>query len=326
MSPLRLDGFLGAFDAWARPFRRRRGFSLRPGGPVPSLYGLVDQVLLRFALGGPWAASLQEEADAWAAAIGAFCAADGRFIEHETWHLWEHATAYAVAGLALLGRRPGRPLAALAALDTKAALLRWLRRCNWELVWPGSHQIGGLAAVAAVEGPPTPDWFDWYFDLLDRRVDPRTGFWARGLVHRIKPAGVHEMAGAVHMYWVYHHQGRPLLCPGRIVDATLALQRPGGLFGAPPAFCRELDGVWTLIHASDQAGGYRASEVRAACRRCLEAVVAVLNDPELLRRRYLSSHRLVGALQSVAAVQGRYPELLDTPVPLRCVVDRVPWM
>ena len=76
----------------------------------------------------------------------------------------------------------------------------------------------------------------------------------------------------------------------------------------------------------DQAGGYRAEEVRLACRRCLEVVVAVLNDPHMLQRQYRNSHRLVGAVQAVAAVQGRYPELLDTPFPLRCVPDHVPWM
>ncbi len=176
---------------------------------------------------------------------------------------------------------------------------RWIERVNWSIIWPGSHVVSGVPAALAMTGGGTDEFFEWYFDWLDRSPpDPASGFWCRGIVHRLgkipRPTK-HEMGGAFHMYYVYEYFGRKWRYPERIVDHTLRLQHANGLWDSDVTYCIDLDGVYCLTRSSRNAGWYRKDDVYRACLRYLENR---RKDPERPRVR-------VRALSQFAYTDGR---------------------
>merc|ERR1711982_67475 len=107
-------------------------------------------------------------------------------------------------------------------------------------------------------GETNPAFAQWYFNWLDSHVDPKDGFWHS--VHG--ESGQVAMAAAFHMFHNYQCFRRPWPNPRGEVDATLALQLESGLFGPEPSTCLDLDGVYTAIRASEQAGKYRWADVQ----------------------------------------------------------------
>lgn len=318
------------FPRWARQFKSGDGpgeYSYARGGPT-SLYGTTD-ILIGKYITGELDGLGEDEKDAWAATINQFQdPGTGKYVKTYTMHFWEHTTAYAVAALRLIDRRPTHPMAwkdaIIASPRTMHAWTRQWRRAPWSLIWSGSHVWSGVPAALAMTGEGSDVFFSWYFDWFDAHVDPASGFWRRGLKHKLvrgKP-GLHDMAGAFHMHYMYEYLGRQWPHPERVVDWTLALQLDHGLWGhSPDPYCRDLDGLYCLTRSSRNAGGYKAGEVRAAVVRFLETTHETLNDPAFVFTRYTSSHKLVGALAAIAECQLFFPDLVTTPRPWRQSLD-----
>ncbi|HSV98289.1 MAG TPA: hypothetical protein VLM75_15300 [Spirochaetota bacterium] len=317
---------LDIFPDWERQFRSggvAGEYSYKIGGPTDS-YGSTDMLISRYIIGD--LDLTEKQKDEWASVINRFQRPDGWYARTYTFHHREHTTAYAVAALRLIDRRPSWPLAwSSKILADRASMERWINGVNWSIIWPGSHVVSGVPAALAMTGEGADNFYDWYFDWLDRAADPKSGFWCRGLVHRlglIRRPTKHEMGGAFHMYYVYEYFGRKWRHPEKVVDHTLRLQRANGLWDADVTYCIDLDGVYCLTRSSRNAGWYRKDDVYRACVRYLETAERILNDREFMFKRYRNSHILTGALGAVAECELFFPDTIRTACPWRQSLDK----
>lgn len=316
------------YPEWEQLYRCGQGpgeFSFERGGPT-SLYGTTDMLISRATMG-----ILTEEPGnraEWAQTINRFQdPATGWYRKTYTrTHPKEHTTAYALAALTLIDQRPAHQISwTQELLANPAARRRWLRRVPWSVIWMGSHIVAGRPAIMTMTGEITDEFIDWYFDWLDRRVDPRSGFWARGAAHRLginRTPTKHEMGGAFHMYFIYEHFGRRWQYPERVIDHCLRLQRPNGFWDGEYTYCIDLDAIYSMNRSLRHVPGYREEEVRASFLRYLSAAEALLNDRDRFMHHYTDSHRLPGALSAIAECSLAYPQLVTTPTPWVQTLDR----
>lgn len=316
------------YPEWEARFRIGGGvgdFSFAPSGKS-CLYGRADilfcrAIMDRLDLNG-------RQKDEWAVLINAFQNPDTGWYRkvYTRTHFKEHTTAYAVAALHLIDRKPAHEFTWIERLlSSKDEMECWINKIPWSLSWPASHIVSGIPAIMAMLGTGTEALFDWYFAWLDREANPATGYWSRGIGHRlglIKKVSKHEMGGAFHMYYFYEYMGRKWSYPEKIVDMTLMLQHANGLWDKDVTYCIDLDGVYSLLRSSRNAGGYRADDVKAACRRYLEIAERILNDREFFFSRYTNTHILPGALSAIAECQKFYPELVKTTRPWEQTLDK----
>jgi len=120
----------------------------------------------------------------------------------------EHATAYAIGALILLSDKNHnyiqklKPINGIRDLVSNIELSeKWIRSMGskirfddpakylgWHYIWRSSHIGGGVGAIVAMlseqidfwwgEGISN-QWLNWYFNWLDRELNPKTGFWQR---------------------------------------------------------------------------------------------------------------------------------------------------
>lgn len=312
--------FEDRYDGWEDSFRIGEGpgnFSFLRGGR-PCVYGSTDMVFSRAAMGH---LELEpSERRLWAERINSFqVPRSGWYRKSYTAHFREHTAAYAVAALKLLGETPRYPVRACARVSaSRAAMERWLATVPWSIIWPASHIVSGLPAILHMTGTGRPEFFDELFDWLDARVEPTTGYWSRGLAQRIgllPKRSKEEMGGAFHFYYLYEARGRSWPRLEEVVDATLALQKPSGLWDGEFPYCIDLDGVYSILRSSENASRYRADEVHASCVRFLIAAEGILNSQEDLFGFYSNSHRLPGALSAIAECERAFPGIIRTQRP-----------
>ncbi|MFH1538973.1 MAG: hypothetical protein ABIH66_08425 [bacterium] len=326
--PHNIDSFIARVPGWVERLKtggRPGAYSYLPGKKRPDLYGSTDVFYLLYTLDMLDLNDKQRES--WAEIIRKFQnKKSGWFIDYSTTHSKEHATAYAVGALKLLGFKPKYPLSFIGKFDTPEKIEKMLEEIPWGNVWSGSHIASGIASAPINTGEIDDAWLDTYFNWLDREVDPRTGYWIRG-GSREKPAPtMHELGGAFHFYYIYTYLGRPLPYPEKIIDTTIAIQRENGLWDADVPYCIDLDGVFSIIHAYRQTDGYRSGDVNAAVEKTLTAIVERLNDPEFVSDHYVDSHKLVGAVVALAEIQAFLPNHLKTPRPLKCILAVSPFI
>ncbi len=349
----RLDGFYAQLENWMKlyhdpaypwnPHDLRGHFSYRRG-QAQDLYGSADMAYLLYALNEVEDRTTPEGRREWAAFIQSCQDPEtGWFTRrNETLHFKEHATAYAVVALKILGAKPLYPLRAAAQkVASPEATAHFLESTLWTYAWVGSHQGGGVAAALTVTGEGPPGWSDWYFDWLDREVNPQTGLWQRAFWNRFygRPTKI-DNGAAAHYHWIYIYDRRPILFKEQLIDSLLSLQLPSGLWdrkrkkGEYP-YCINLDAIFTIHRASLQlrAEGkdYRADDIAAAFKKNLAATVAALNRPGALAELYTDSHDLPGAVHGLAELQRYFAETrgrpsLITPRPLAQVLDFAPWL
>ncbi len=316
------------YPEWVEQFRSGPGigdFSYAIDGPT-SLYGTTDVLFCRAIMN-----DLQltdQEKDDWAGCINQFQKRDtGWYKKRYTYtHSKQHTTAYAVAALHLIDRKPAHEFPWIAKLlSGKKQMERWIERIPWSIIWPGSHIVSGIPAILAMLDKGSQEFYDWYFDWLDREADPKSGYWCRGWIHKlgvIKTPTKHEMGGAFHMYYVYEFLNRSWRYPEKIIDHTLRLQLPTGLWDKDVTYCIDLDGIYCLTRSNRIAGGYREKEIYQACVDYLAAAEKILNDRDYFFEHYTNTHILPGALAAIAECQKFYPELVKTPTPWIQTLDR----
>ena len=128
------------------------------------------------------------------------------------------------------------------------------------------------------------------------------------------------------MLYVYERFARPWRHPERVVDESLRLQQPNGLWDGKLPYCIDLDGLYCILRSSRNAGGYRSADALGAVKAFLATACRVLNDREALHAGYRSTHKLTGALSAIAECARFYPELLRTPRPWRQSLDAAPYI
>lgn len=319
------------YGEWERQFASGDApgeFSFKRGGPT-SLYGTTDMLISRATLG--MAPESEQERDRWAAVINRFQdSRSGWYRKRYTLHFRSHSAAYAVAALTLIDREPAVPVRRARQIARDPATTeRWLRGAPWSIVWPGSHVVAGLPAILHMTGEGDDVFWETYFGWLDRTVWPETGFWSRGILHRLglrTRLATEELGGAFHMYFVYEARRRTWPLPERVVDAALALQHENGLWDGEVSYCIDLDGLYAAIRSSRNAGGYRGDDVRRAAQRYLAYTERTMCDREFLFSRYTDSHILTGALSAIAECGRRYPDLVVTERAWRQTLEVAPFI
>jgi hypothetical protein len=350
----RLDGFLPQIEPFLRRFRDPRAaydphdlrgrFSVRAGEHT-DLYGSADMVFVLWILDELDDRTTGRGRWEWASVIRSFqdprtglfeageAAAEGTM----------HATAFATAALELLGFRPLHPHAwAERRFASREAIRRWVDSFEWHQIWSGSHELGAAAAVIdAPQGIRLPsEWADWTVEAFTERLDEKTRLWKNGLLDRVwrRPTTI-DLGGAAHFWWIYHHLGRPIPHPERVVASILFLQRETGLWGtrlfdgaSPQGIDFDaLNGLrlaWAQL--SEEARAARRGQIVAALDRYACAAEAHLDADASVERLFRTSHKLVGTLNALAELDLLYTALtggrkLETPAPLRSALTRVAW-
>jgi len=313
----------------------RGDFALLSESASVDLYGMADAVHILHTLGTLAQETDRSSRERWAEQLLG-CQDDGGWFSRRNvrGHSHEHATAYAISALRLLEVDTEERYASQVSridhikpiLTDQHALLDWITRLDsrltpwdvlkkklgWHYIWRGSHVGGGIPAAIGMTrdlieqwwgGEVDVDqWFNWYFDWLDAHINPKTGYWQRAFWNTVyrKPTLI-DMGGAVHFLWIYEAMGRPFPYPEAIIDSTLSLQRPSGLYKDHP-FCIDLDANFCLVRSFLQLSStrqeiYRERVYRAA-ERNFEAIVKALTT-QPLEEIYDDSHGLPGALAAL---------------------------
>jgi len=325
-----IDSFLQQLPAYMAKFKTANGageFSYLPGGRKPDLYGTTDMVYLLYSLDMLDTLSDKDKQN-WAALIQSFQnEKTGWFGGNVTMHGKEHALAYAVGALKLLGAKPAHPFSFRNKYETAENIERMFETTPWDAIWSGSHIASGIASAFINTGIADVNWLSSYFSWLNREADPATGFWMRkNNGSRKNTATNNELGGAFHFYFIYTFTGQPLPFPEKIIDSTLPLQQPNGLYDGNIPYCIDLDGVFALIHAYKQTHAYRRKDVEASLEKTLAAITERINNPAFLNNSYRDSHKLVGAIVALAEIQSFAPDLLSTPKPLKPVLAVSPFI
>jgi hypothetical protein len=361
------EGFLLQHHVGARPslgqgFPLCGEFALHRGQVECDLYGMIDAVYVLHTLGRLASLTDRESRRAWAGQILACQDEEGWFSRRNLRrHAKEHATAYAIGALRLLEVEAGeayipciRPITPLLSVaGSREAMARWLGRMGlrfdagdpvgglgWHYVWRGSHIGGGVAAIVVMLGELLDEWWPgrlngnewlgWYFDWLDARANPGSGYWQRAfwnLVYR-KPTLI-DLGGAVHFLWVYDAARRPFPYPEAIFSSTLGLQRETGLYREHP-FCIDLDGAFCIVRSylqlsADQQNLYHGVAHRSAEKSFERIVTTLLSLP--LSEIYGDTHGLPGALAALVE-WGKLPGFRHSGLLTgwQHVLDRVCWL
>lgn len=261
--------------------------------PVPTLLASCFSVMTREMYGALKSLPAATRQD-WADYINAMQSADsGLFVDpifskedlsgkvHGVDYLLWQFTFFSAAALHSLGAKPKRPFCFLEDFFIKNPSIEdWLAGLNWADPWLVSNEIMFLASFLIQE--TERDQNERYreiirriFDWLDENQSSETGFWDLG-----QGASPHyTMAGAFHFYFLYFYLDRPVNFIEKIIDSTLAVQHPDGLYGPAGGggACLDLDAVDILVKFS-LLTDYRAGDVKSSLKRSFEALMKNQNS------------------------------------------------
>ena len=311
------------------------GFNLHRGAGQADLYGMIDAAYILYTIGLLPQLTDRGSRALWAEEILACQDAEGWFsLKNNRGHSQEHATAYALGALKLLSLEQDenytaliKPLRGLLPLLTEEKTFnRWISSLNfkltpksilakntgWHYIWRGSHVGGGVAASIGMtqslisewwlEAVDVERWFSNYFRWLDAHVSARTGYWQRAFWNLVvKQPTLIDLGGAVHFLWVYQAYGNPFPYPAAVIESTLALQKPSGLYQEHP-YCIDLDGNFCLIRSFLQLDDHQKKNYRERVDQSVtmnfEAIAAELSSKDFTTI-YDDSHGLPGALAAL---------------------------
>ena len=298
-------------------------YSYLPKGPLCT-YGSTDVLISRFITNQ--LTLTEKDKDEWAEKINRFQdPKSGWYKKRYTLHFKEHTTAYAIAALKLIDRKPKYPLFWKdAILKDEKAMESWLNSITWSSIWNGSHVISGVPAALLMTGEGNERFYNWYFNWLDSETDTNSGFWRRGILHRMNilyRPNLHDMAGAFHMYYVYSYCNRSWRFADKAIDWTLKFQNSNGFWNGKVTYCVDLDAIYTMTRGCEILKGYRKEDIKNSVIKYLANAEKTLNNREFLFKNYPDSHRLTGALCVIAEYQKYFPEMVKTKKKWRQSLD-----
>ena len=240
-----------------------------------------------------------------------------------TGHNWEYATweftNFGLGALEILGERSRHPLFFVDEFLNTHPIVPWLESLNWRNPWLESNRVMYLCTFLFREWERTGDEryksaIDGLFDWLDLNQDPRTGFWGTDQDRDM----LNAMAGAYHFYFFYFYMGRKVNYVNQILDNTLALQEPDGLYdprGGGGA-CLDLDAIDILVKFS-YLTDYRAREIKGSLSRSFKAIVANQNEDggfcECKRPSIATRSRRRALLEAVGLDRVFKPRVIEKP-------------
>jgi len=201
--------------------------------------------------------------------------------------LWQQSY-FALHALDSLGKSPLRPLKFVEPFVEPARAVQWLRERDFRNFWYASNEIMWLMSFLAwleSDGMAAAGRaLDAMLDELDYSQDPRTGFWGTDRGATL----LNGMAGAFHIYYFYLWRRRPVRYVEAIIENTLSLQQPDGLFhpGGGGGSCHDLDAVDILVEFS-RISTHRSRDVASALDRASRGLMITRNpDGGFCERRW----------------------------------------
>ncbi len=196
-------------------------------------------------------------------------------------YLHYQTTYFALNALDALGYEPKYPLHFVERFYDPSYMQMWLEeQLDWSNPWRESNWIMFVATALYAAWQRTDDHtaqqsLHHLLDWLDSRQDPQTGFW--GL--KEGASVLNAMAGAYHFLPYYFCLGRPLHCLEQMIDSTLSLQQPDGLFHPDIGgdACLDVDAADILAKCS-LLTPHRADEVQLALTRVFEGLMSNQDD------------------------------------------------
>jgi hypothetical protein len=199
---------------------------------------------------------------------------------HDWTYLTYQSTFFALSALDALNGQARHPLHFIEPFRSTSAIRTWLAGLDWSNPWLESNRVMFVAsfliqASEKLKDTAAEEAVQALFDWLDEQQEPGTGFW--GVRHGASL--LNAMAGAFHFYFLYFYLERPVRYPEAIIESTLTLQEPDGLFhpaGGGEA-CLDLDAVDILVKVS-LVTDYRAAEVKKALTRAYTGLLQAQNE------------------------------------------------
>jgi len=195
------------------------------------------------------------------------------------WALRAHRSRHIAWAIESLNGKLKYPIEFVEPFTKKGEIEKWLENLwveNIDRIWAMSNWImdmgvlldlqhrhfGDKKAAAAVEVILT---------FLDAKQDCNTGYWFKnGTDLRC------AMAGAMHFYPLYWAYGHKLSYFEKVVETTLSLQQPDGLFGFESGKggcqCLDYDAMLILINGCFKLGNHR-KEISSACKKVINEIM-----------------------------------------------------
>ena len=194
-------------------------------------------------------------------------------------HSWDYvtmqSTMFSVSVLDALGEKPRYEFKFLDKYKDTDYLIRWLQDRNWRNPWLESNNIMFVSCLLLYEYIQTKDsqileLIHEFLNWFDKYQDPKTGFWGTDKGASLANA----MAGAFHVYLIYHYLKRPIQYKEKIIDSVLSLQQKDGLFATDGGggSCEDLDAIDILVKLATLTD-YRKGDIKQALLKSLEALV-----------------------------------------------------
>jgi hypothetical protein len=207
-----------------------------------------------------------------------------------------------IGALAVLGGEQPYRVSLYDDFDDPAEIGPWLEKIQWERQWGASHLFWGGMHCFSMSKRCTQLWRDQVFQWLDTNLDPRSGWWRKG----VPQAGRHieVLGGAAHIWPIYQHHARRFPYPQQAIDSILAMQQTDGSWLGFSNYM-ELDALYGLAYMRKQVPDYRGTDILGAARR----------HGRLVRERYTQfmsacpgTHTLLAVVGTLALLQELDPE------------------
>lgn len=267
-----------------------------------ALYASCDVANMRSIMGEDLQKTLTPvQREQWIAHINSFAQSDGTYASRYHGHSAEHANGMVIGALGALGGRQKHPVRLYDAFDSVAEVGPWLEKVDWQRQWGGSHLFWGGMHCFSLSRYCTPEWRTAVFDWLDANLDPKTGWWRKG----VAPADPNQpLGGGAHIWPIYQHHNRRFPLPERVIDSILALQKADGSWLSYGNYL-DLDALYGLTYMSSLAPGHRRADILEAARRHGRGLVA--KWPAMLARKP-TLHVLLGEVGAFGLLQQLLPE------------------
>lgn len=200
---------------------------------------------------------------------------------HDLAYVTWQGTTFCISTLKALGGEIRYPFRFLDEWKNSDKVAAWLQDLDWKKrTWTAGNvaMFLGICLIADYElnnDSKTRDALESFFDWHNNFQDPKTGFWGTNYGTPIHTG----LFGAMHQYLLYYYMNRPLKYVEQIIDNTLLIQQPDGLFSSVGGggACEDLDAVDTLVNMYQHID-YRRDDIRKALQKVIIATVNTQNE------------------------------------------------
>ena len=272
------------------------------GAGKPSFYASCDVAILRTVMGEDLQQTLTpEKRKAWIDHINSFASPDGTYGPWRQGICREFTHGMAVAALSVLGGKEKHAAWFFDYVDTPAKIRPWLETIDWRWQSGGTQRVWAPILGFSMSSRCTSEWRDAAFTWLDDNLDPKTGWWRKG----ISPATPLDPLGGAYVWPMYQHHDRPFPYPTRVIDSILALQKPDRSWNRY-GDSSELNALYGLRYMASLAPNHRHDEVLKAAERHGRGLVE--QWPALLAAKP-DPHELLAIVSTFGVLQQLLPDL-----------------